>query len=138
MTMGKWLLFVPLLLVTFFAGWKWSKHQTRDNVWFFAFMILLSVIMYSVVVLDIRISGSSLTVTMGQIKTATKQIQTAKKKVLATKQDVEEIGKLIFKTAFVLSEGSHRMRGVPPEHEAKLKEYAKEMSELTGQDCVSR
>ncbi|MEK6776159.1 MAG: hypothetical protein AABY87_04660 [bacterium] len=116
--------FLFLLIVTLFAGRKWFKQQTRDNTWFFAFMILLSVALYSVVVLDISISGSNLTVEMKK----------ARDDVLATKQEVGEIGKLIFKAAFVLSEGSQRFGGVPPEHEAKLKEYAREMSKLTNQN----
>ena len=119
------LIFIPIILITLLAGWMFVKHQTRDNVWFFAFMILLSVALYSVVVLDIRISGSNLTV---------EKIKKARDDVFTTKQEVGEIGKLIFKAAFVLSEGSRRFGGVPPEHEAKLKEYAREMSKLTNQN----
>lgn len=118
-------LLVALTAILILAGVKWHKNQTRDNVLFFGFMVLLTSVLYSVVVLDIRIAAPNVSV---------ERIEKVRNEVFATKQDIAQIAGLVIKSAFVLSDGSSRFGGTPQEHRAKLEEYARELAVLTRQN----
>jgi hypothetical protein len=119
------ILLVALTAILILAGAKWHKNQTRDNVMFFGFMVLLTSVLYSVIVLDIKIAAPNVSV---------ERIEKVRNEVFATKQDIAQIAGLVIKSAFVLSDGSSRFGGTPSEHKAKLEEYARELTELTKQN----
>ena len=111
--MEFWICWFFLDVITILAGWKWWKDSGKDNALFFGFMLLLIAILYSVVVLDLVVTNNTV------------------KKAEATKEEIRSIADLIVKTAFVLSDGSSRFDGTPPEHKAKLEEYARELALIT-------
>jgi len=106
----------PLVIIAILAGYKWLKNPVRDNVLFFGFMLLLISVLYSVVVLNLVVTNNTV------------------KKAEATKEQIKNIADLIVKSAFVLSDGSSRMGGTPPEHKAKLEEYTRELAGITKQN----
>lgn len=119
------LLFIPLTIILCWAAWKWHRQPFKDNLMFLGFMVLLTSALYSVVILDIRIEGTNLSV---------QKIEKAKEEIFATKRDISKIAEVVIKSAFVLADGSSRLGGTPAEHKAKLEEYTKELTELTRQN----
>jgi hypothetical protein len=76
-------------------GGNGFRSQAGITPYFFGFMILLTSILYSVVVLDLVVTNNTVT------------------KAQATKEEIKKIAELIVKTAFVLSDGSSRFDGTP-------------------------
>jgi hypothetical protein len=113
-----WIFWSVLVVITLPVGWKWFQKPSRDNALFFGFMILLTSILYSVVVLDLVVTNNTVT------------------KAQATKEEIKKIAELIVKTAFVLSDGSARFDGTPLEHRKKLEEYARELASITKGDSA--
>lgn len=111
-----WIFWFALVALTLLVGYKWFKYPVRDNALFFGFMLLLISVLYSVVVLDLVVTNNTV------------------KKAEATKEEIKNIADLIVKSAFVLSDGSSRFGGTPPEHKAKLEEYTHELARITKQN----
>src|SRR5438132_1526763 len=111
-----WIFWSPLAVAAVFAGWKWWNTPSSDNALFFGFMLILISVLYAVVVLDLVVTNNTV------------------KKAEATKGEIKNIADLIVKTAFVLSDGSSRYGGTPPEHIAKLQEYTHELAVITNRN----
>ncbi len=125
MSIEQIILLLCLVIILILAGYKWFRNPTRDNVFFFAALIFLTTVLYSVTVLDLRITGSNVSL---------EKIETARTQVVATKDEIAKIAGLVIKSAFVLSDGSSRFGGTPQEHKTKLEEYASQLAALTKQN----
>jgi len=107
-----------ILLVSVVVSFAMLMTERRvENYVLFGFALLLFTIVYCVMLLDVRITGSSV------------GIERAKREIEQSKEQMSLLARNMFKTAFILADGSARWGGTPPEHKEKIREYMESLDE---------
>jgi hypothetical protein len=123
--MANGFLLVVLGVILLLSGLRAWHDANRDNYALFGTVLLLFVLVYSVTLLNLRVTGNGLTF---------EQAENVKKEIYAAKEDVEKIAESTLKTAFVLADGSSRFGGMPAEHKAQIEQYFKQVGKDAGLD----
>lgn len=101
-----------------------DDNKSRDRYIFFSFTLVLFILIYSVSILNYKISGDHLSVEVRQ--------QLAKTN--AQVNDISKVVSTLLKINAITVDGSGRYDGVPPEHTQKIKEYQASLADYIEED----
>lgn len=104
-----------------FAIYRIHKRESKEAYWLFGFCVLLFSLLYSVAFLNLKISGSAISIEAAQ------QVLKAREEVLATRDEVNVLAVELLKTSSLILDGAGRFGGVPESHQREIRKHTEQI-----------
>ncbi len=106
-------LLLLIFIISLYALYLLTQDKTPENYLFFGFTSLTFIIIYSISILNYKITGSSIGI----------EVEQARQEIMTSKKEIETLANTLIKVSYVIADGSSRFGGMPKEHQDKIREY---------------
>ena len=96
-------LLLLIFIISLYALYLLTQDKTPENYLFFGFTSLTFIIIYSISILNYKITGSSIGI----------EVEQARQEIMTSKKEIETLANTLIKLSYVIADGSSRFGGMP-------------------------